>query len=283
MIGYEYFVSNGIHWRRHHGSLIPLSMPHVEPALSEKEAAVLLAERNGRLIRWETDFDTPEQGHWWHVIKTERENMGCFSGNTRSKIRRGLKNFSCGPVSREDICAQGHAIYVSAYERYSTFEKRLTGNAFRQAVEALPPETEFWAARDNATGELAAFSENLVRDGATFYVTMWFPQPALQKYAGYALIHSMNKHYLNERGLKYVTDGARSISHDTAIQKFLIDKFQFRRAYARLHVAYSTWLAPGVHSLYPLRGLFSRANGRVARKLSVLFEQERLRRACLQE
>lgn len=62
MIGYEYFVANGIFWRKHHGSVIPLSMPHVEPGLDETQAAAILAERSGFLIRWETGFDAVERG-----------------------------------------------------------------------------------------------------------------------------------------------------------------------------------------------------------------------------
>lgn len=194
-----------------------------------------------------------------------------------------MKNFLCEPVAPEFICERGYAVYLAAYDRYRTFEQRLTERDFRQAISALPCDTEFWIARDKATGEPAAFSENLVRDGATFYVTMWFSQPALRKYAAYALIHSMNRHDLNERGLDYVADGARSISHKTAIHDFLIEKFRFRRAYAQLHVVYPNWLGRGVRCLYPLRGVFSAAEGGLARKLSVLFEQERLRRVCVHE
>ena len=48
----------------------------------------------------------------------------------------------------------------------------------------------------------------------------------------------MNEHYLLERKLKYVNDGARNISHQTNIQDFLEQKFKFRKAYCKLHVEY---------------------------------------------
>lgn len=280
MIGYEHFVAEGIHWRKHQGAVIPLSMPHIEPDLTDRQAAAILAACKGYLIRWETDFDARDSGSWWHVIKSEPEYLDKLSRNTRSKIRRGMKNFVYEVCSPETIREHGYSVYRSAYDRYETFERRMSEKEFRSAVGGLPRETEFWSVRDSATGELAAFSENLVRDGAVFYLTMWFSPPALGKYAAYGLIHSMNRYYLNERRLDYVSDGARSISHQTAIHDFLIEKFGFRKAYARLHVVYANWLEPGVRCLYPLRGLLGKANGAVAAKLSVLFEQERLHRAC---
>lgn len=283
MIGYEYFSAEGIDWRKHQGAVIPLSMPHVEPTLSEEKAVAVLAGRKGYFIRWETEFDALERGSWWHVIKSEREKLGSLSGNTRSKIRRGLKNFGYQLTSSEVICEQAYPVYRDAYNRYQTFEKMLTEKAFRKAVSTLPRETEFWLATDSETGEVAAFSENLVRDGAAFYLTMWFSPPALRKYVSYGLIHAMNTYYLNDQRLDYVSDGARSISHQTTIHDFLIDKFGFRKAYATLHVVYARWLYPGVRGLYPLRGLVSSGNISAARKVAVLFEQERLRRACMRE
>jgi len=129
---------------------------------------------------------------------------------------------------------------------------------------------------------MAAFSENLVRDGACFYDTIWFEPESLKRYAGYALFYEMNKHYLNERDLRYVSDGARNISHQTNIHDFLEKKFGFRRAYARLRVVYFPGVGIAVRALYPFRRWFSRRSGGLLQKISVLLEQERIRRSCAQ-
>ena len=49
-----------------------------------------------------------------------------------------------------------------------------------------------------------------------------------------SLIRSLIKQYLNENNFRYVNDGAKSMSHDTNIQEFLIKKFKFRKAYCQL-------------------------------------------------
>ncbi|MGQ4880211.1 hypothetical protein ACOJCM_16725 [Billgrantia sp. LNSP4103-1] len=279
MIGYHYFRSDGFLWRKHLGALLPLSMPHRSPGLRQSQAIALLAKHFAYLVRWESDFDSATPGEWWHVIKSEPEELGNLSANTRNKVRRGERQFLIEAVSRERILDEGHEVYCKAYQRYDTFEPMMSKVAFNKAILALPKETEFWAVRDRNTGAMEAFSENLVIDGACFYLTIWLSPDSLKRYASYALIHHMNRHYLNTRGLAYVSDGARNISHESGIHDFLIERFGFRRAYARLHIAYFPLLIPVIHALFPFRRKIGRAQGNVWKKVAVLLEQEAIRRS----
>ena len=65
----------------------------------------------------------------------------------------------------------------------------------------------------------------------------------------------MNRYYLEELGMKYVSDGARSITEHSNIQSFLVDKFHFRKAYCRLQVEYRWWVGVFVNLLFPFRKL----------------------------
>lgn len=282
MIGYQYFRNYGFIWRKHLGTLLPLSMPHRDAGVSPSRAMVLLAIHRAYLIRWESGFDCETPTEWWHVIKSEPEDLDALSANTRSKIRRGDKRFLVEPVSRDRIFEEGHAVYCRAYERYDTFEPMMSREAFCEAIMALPPETEFWVVRHRQSGEMVAFSENLVSDGACFYLSIWSTPDSLRQYASYALIHRMNLHYLNERSLRYVSDGARSISHNTGIHDFLMERFGFRRAYARLHVIYFPLLSPVVYTLYPFRQRISQAQGQLWQKVNILLKQEAIRRSFKQ-
>ncbi len=80
--------------------------------------------------------------------------------------------------------------------------------------------------------------------------------PAYQKlYAYYGLIYEMNRYYLEERGLKYVNDGGRSLTNHSNIQPFLIEKFNFRKAYCHIEIHYRWWLKVVIKTLYPFRDL----------------------------
>ena len=69
----------------------------------------------------------------------------------------------------------------------------------------------------------------------------------------YGLIYEMNRYYLEELGLGYVNDGARSLTEHSNILGFLIEKFNFRRAYGRVQIAYQWWFGIIVKVLYPFR------------------------------
>jgi hypothetical protein len=281
VIGYRWFVSNECFWRKHHGAVIPLSMPHALSGMNETSARSIINAHGGYFIRWESAFDQRKDGPWWHIIKSESEDLRSLSGNTRSKIRRASKRYITRLAPRSEIIETGYRVYFAAYSRYKTFEPVMEESDFRAAVSELPDETEFWIVETVQSGEMVAFSENLVRDGACFYLTMWYNPESLRQYASYLLIHEMNRHYLNHEGLLYVSDGARNISHQTGIHDFLVSKFHFRRAYANLHVVYAKWLLPVVYLLYPFRRVIDKIALPSAQKITVLLEQESIRRDCL--
>lgn len=281
MIGYKYINDNGFLWRIHHQVFLPLSMPHVDPMLSRAYAKKLVSKYRVHLIRWETEFDKLEEGEWWHIIKDDKEELSQLKSNVRSKVRRGLKYFDVKRCDRDLIINQGYSIYRAAYERYETFETMYTEEEFKSAIAELPSETDFWVASDISTQELVGFSENLVRDDACFYVTLWFNPSCLSKYLSYAMFHSMNKYYLNEQGCKYVSDGARSLSHSTNIHEFLQSQFGFRRAYSSLNLVFDSKVKVVAAITYPFKSILSKFNYGLIAKVNVLLELERIRRACI--
>lgn len=280
LIGYRVLKSRSMDWRLHHGALVPLTMPHAIPALTDSETRALCLEQKVLFVRWEVDFDMPEPNEWWHVIKDQPECLSLLGKKTRNQVRRGLKQFVVDPVTKEVILEEGYRVYCKAYDRYATFEKMLAESDFKNAIHELPSYTEFWGVRDRTDGRLVAFSENIVRDNACFYNSIWFEPQAMKDYSGYALFYEMNRHYLNERKMLYVSDGARSISHQTEVHEFLERKFGFRKAYTRLKIQYFPGGALVVKFLYPLRGLINKFPNRVFQQASMLLEQERMRRSC---
>jgi hypothetical protein len=280
MIGYHSINREGVVWRDNQGALIPITMPHAIPALSPASGKNLLKESGAWLIRWDQGFTATSKSPWWHIIKDTEEALDELSASTRSKVRRGMKAFDCIPCSIEEIISEGYHVYVAAFQRYQTHEKCYDHSEFIAALRELPDETQFWSVKDKKTGRMVAFSENIVRDNACLYNTIWFEPAALKKYSSYALFHVMNEYYLNHKKLRYVSDGARNISHQTGIHEFLQEKFGFRKAYAVLHVEYSALLDVMIKLCYPFRTVFSHLPGRQFQKVDILLRQEVIHRAC---
>jgi hypothetical protein len=78
-----------------------------------------------------------------------------------------------------------------------------------------------------------------------------------------------------------VSNGSRSISHDTNMQDYLL-KFGWHKQFCRLNIVYGPLAEIGVKALYPFRRYISRLpdHGVLHKVQSVLF-QEQLRRECI--
>ena len=278
MIGYRFFIDSGVRWRNNQGGLFLLSPPNRLEYLDRKSAKSLLKSSGELFVRWETDFDQMAESDWWHVIRDETLSLESLSSNTRSKVRRGLKTFECKPVLRDDILRLGYKVYKKAFTRYETHEKIYTPKEFSKAITSLPEDTEFWGVWSKSTYELVAFSENYVESQTCFYNTIWFDPSALRQYSSYALFFEMTRHYLGNRGFKYVSDGARSLSHQTQIHDFLESKFGFRKAYARLCVIYAPLFGGAITFAYPFRNQIKKIPFGLFQKASIVLKQEEIRR-----
>ena len=280
MIGYGHSVHLQTHWRDNQGGLLPLSPPRMLTAFSTDFAHEFLKSQGDLFIRWESDFDQPDKSCWWHVIKDVPERLDELPKKTRYMIRKASKAYEARPIDVKEIIHQGFRVYVKAYERYDTHEPMFDEDEFRKAVQELPDQTEWWGVFDRETERLVAFSENYVESETCFYVTMWIEPEAMAKFAGYLLFHEMEVHYLQDRAFKYVSDGARSLSHNTNIHDFLIRKFNYRQAYAKLHVVHAPWLGAAVAVAYPFRNLIKKMPFSPLKKASILLKQEEIRREC---
>lgn len=67
----------------------------------------------------------------------------------------------------------------------------------------------------------------------------------------------MNEHYLGKKLFRYVTDGSRTITEHSGIQDYLIQNFNFRKAYCRLEIHYQWWMKIAVNLLYPFRNIIT--------------------------
>jgi len=224
---------------------------HTETRLSAKECRALL-RKGGWLVHNTYDFDCGTPTQFWHVIKDSFGGMEELSSKMRNQVRRSMSHYVFRPISREELLEKGYPIHAKAAASYRVKAKMPTKEEFvKQTLHSV--ENEFWGVFDKEDGHLAAFAKNIVTAEACDYSVLKADPDELTKYPYYGLIYSMNEHYLQQRGLRYVNDGARSITNHSNIQSFLTQKFHFRQAYCHLRVVYAPWLKVGVSLLYPFR------------------------------
>jgi len=265
----------GVIWFRYQGALLPRVSPHQEVLLTDKEAKELLKLSRAFFLRYTNEWDR-EESEFWYVIKDKKEGLETYKSKVRNQIKKGLTNCIVKKVDKETIANSGYSVYIEAFKNYLTFQKSMSENNFKRSI--LSSTDDFWAVY-NKENILIAYANNVIEENMCHYSSMKFHPKFLTLYPSYALIYTMNEYYLNQKKYFYVSDGARSIAHDTNIQDFLIKKFNFRKAYCRLNIVYQKDIAVLVKVLYPFRGIISRFNLSVFSKITVLLKQEEIRRS----
>ena len=262
-------------WRKYNGALVPLTPPHVEVdvhAIKEK-----VKRENVFFARWTSDFDCDTETQFWYVINDNSMEIGDYSRNTRSKIRRGLKNCEVRLVNIDEIIQFGFDSYSAAFTKYNTHLRPKSEVTFKKELTELVGDWEFWGIYNNSI--MIGYCQNKVIGDYCDYSTIKFHPDYLNLYPSYALFYSMNQFYLNERKFKYINDGVRSISHDTNIQSFLIDKFKFRKAFCKLNISYHPLIRYLVLVLYPFYSVIRLLRFGPFLKLDILLFQEKIRRS----
>jgi len=272
-------------WKLYQGALIPNLPPHVNVNLNEEFAAELLKSKKAFFIRWTTDFDVNCQLPFWYVIKDEKEDTSLRRYNTkiRSEIRRGLRNTKVEKIDNigENIVENLYSIYLSAFERYkNVYLKPVSFDFFKKELITYNAG-DVWLVKNKAEIPIAyALTKIDSYEGTVVgYNVIKLNPRYLKLYPSYALVF---EYYLNEKNVLYVHDGSRNLGHDTNIHNWLIRKFKFRKAYARLHIVYRKDIELLVKSLYPLKDSIYRlaSFNSYLKKLAVLLKHEEIRRGC---
>lgn len=168
-------------------------------------------------------------------------------------MKKSLKCYEVRRVDSDTMYADGYELFNQSRMRFG--DKSLLVSKERWANRCKASEgKDLWMAYDKETGIAQAFAINKRYDDYCYYVTMGVnPDAPGSTYPMYGLIFEMNRYYIEDQRLKYVCDGARSVTGHSNIQPLLIDKFRFRKAYCDLRVYYKLWFGIVVKLLFPFR------------------------------
>ncbi len=230
--------------------------PHLETELSPDEVSAFFG-KGGFMFRNVFDFDRKEPSDFWFVIKDSFGGMEELVSKNRTFIRKSLKIYDFKIVDKQCIAKHGYPIYLKALEHYKTKTVAQTREDFERWVNSCTEANEFWMVFSKETGEAIGYSINTLRENCAEYNQIKVnPEFLGNTYPFYGLFYEMNRHYLEEKKLGYVIDGARSLTEHSHIQDFLIEKFKFRKAYCEVKIYYRQPFKAALMLLYPFRRFF---------------------------
>lgn len=214
----------------------------------------------GIMFRNTYDFDCEETTLFWYVIKDTFGGLEELSSKMRNQVKKSLKIYDIERISPIEFQRIGLSIYNSAQENYrvkASLTSQIEIDQMAERAKCSNGNVDIWAVYTKDGRIPVAIAYNTLQKDCCNYNTMKCDPAYLHNstYPYYGLIFEMNRYYLKGLGLKYVNDGARSITEHSNIQSFLIDKFHFRKAYCKLQIHYKWWVRIAVNLLYPFRNI----------------------------
>ncbi len=229
----EFFDFGGVRWRVFNRIAEPADLVAVKTGCDALKP--VFARRKVLMVRYVTEFLQQPAG-LWYVVQRRFVPLERLSANTRSKLRRGLKNFEVRKITRAFLAELGYGIYRRNFGIRPG--KPLTREQFARVIEYLPPEYEFIGVFDRESGGLAGYSQVYCGSRYVQLRVISILQEAKRRYAAYAFFYAVSQTYVREQG-KTVVLGLRSLVRHTEVQDFVVDKFGYERLYVKMNVCLS--------------------------------------------
>lgn len=230
--------------------------PHEELQLHKEEWKALL-KQGGLLVRNTYDFDQVIESCFWYVIKDKFQGLEDFSSNERNKIKRSNNVLTFKKIGFDLLRAEGWEILKATYEDYAVSDRTINEALFLDYLASCEKQDfDYWGVFDQ--DRLIGFCTVWLwsHDSCEYGLIGIMPEyKHNNSYPYYGLFYNLNTYYLGNQGFRYVVDGARSITEHSQIQDFLIQNFNFRKAYCQLEVHYCWWMKLAVTMLYPFRNI----------------------------
>lgn len=260
-------------FRLYHNCWIPANSPHRCEEIHREDAFNILRQ-GGVMLRNTFNWDKKEPTSFWYIIKDRYEEIELLPTKIRYKVRKSQRCYDYRMISPSEMYEKCFNLYNESRIRFGG--ATLSKEQWYQRIMTADNNYQYWVCFEKDTGSPVAFSINQIYEDYCSYVSLGFsPKAPTSSYPMYGLIMAMNHYYLEKCKLRYVLDGARSITEHSNVQPFLEETFGFRKAYCDLQLFYKSWLSICISALYPFRKLFFKSN---FKSLIAMLRQEAMAR-----
>ena len=226
-----------------------------------------------------TAFDVSEPTEWWFTIKDDEYDLSKLNSHDRRNVVSFKKHcyaVRINPVDYVDSLFECFKKSFSAYpEKYRphTFDYP----KFETDVRNWASENfRVYAAFENEKDLLIGFALVTIR-GRFVKMTLQKTNPEYEKCRSNAALVDCMLNDWNEKlksGEVIITNGSRSIKHETNFNAYLEKYFGFRKAYANLRIVYKFPFEVIVKILRPFRKLFEHTENSILYNLYCVLKMD---------
>jgi hypothetical protein len=272
--GERLFEGAGISWRLYRRALIPATAAPCFVEMTPEGARALLTDSRAWLLRYSSD-PCVEPTEWWYIV-CDRYDPGMLSSKMRTKINRGRRRCTVTRIEPQWLADHGYRCYLAAFARYARVTP-VEETAWRERIlRSADGPFEHWGVFVGS--QLAGYSECVIEgDNVGSNVLKLHPEYLKERSAS-ALVSHLLAFYVGGQGKK-MSNGNRSVAHETQFNEFLIEH-GFRRQFCRLNVVYRGMLRAAIGLIYPVRRAVLRVSvWQAAEAAKALLVQEEWHRA----
>ena len=202
------------------------AIPHTVPLTPDRDEQKRVMRASGALgIRHLSPVDGPGRMSYAFIVDDPAYDLHMLSGNTRSKVRRGLKQCEIGRMDPKEVRAEGRDVNDDTIRRLRFTKDVYDWNKYWDAVESSPG-AEVWGARINGT--LVAYSVILHVEGCAEILIARSHSEHLKHYPNNALIFTAVQDLIRRDDVDRVLFGFESVDTVTGVDAFK-DSMAFRR------------------------------------------------------
>lgn len=210
------------------------------------------------LARWTTEFDKSPHSEWYYIIKDTPFDISTLKAKRRYEITKGIRNFTFRKINPADYADAIYHVLEEAYNVYPTrYRPKLTEERKNNITK--------WDTLSNNVFGLFDKNNNLVsfivvgNSGTHYNLNVLKTIPSVEKYhANAAILYHMLMFYGDELKYKYISNGERTINHETNFNDYLIKYFGFKKVYATLHLKYFFPINIIIAMSYPWRNIIKK-------------------------
>lgn len=211
------------------------------------------------LASWTTDFDCGYETGGWYIIRESPFNLDNVSSQERKSVRRALKRCYCKRINPSEKTEELYECYASAQRRYKNADNLQTKEHFIKSCN--DNLLEWWGGFDIETDALIGYMTVRNYDTYIDVVSSKYSVEFLNKRVSDALNYTVLDYYLNNLKKDFACFGGRSINHQTNVQDYNIKRFDCRKAYCHLNLAYNPKIKWAVRLIYPFRKILTLFDG----------------------
>lgn len=213
-----------------------------------------------------TEFDCETSTNWWFTIKDSEYNVSFLPAKKRYEITKARKFCRTEKIDTDDYIDEIIECYIESFSGYPELYRPKNFNK-----QELRKQFEFIISSKNYRLYGTFFKENKKLIGFTYvkrqgdFVRLISQKtiPCYEKYnSNAALLDCLLEDWNDElrNGTVVITNGSRSIKHQTNFNEYLEKYFGFRKAYSKLRIVYRFPLNLLIPCLKPFINFFEKSN-----------------------